>query len=64
MEAGCRLDLVRVGQQTVGCSIHPDAASRGSTDGDQKVKVPDTGITVVYQYDHESGRVDLLYVGP
>ncbi|HMK62030.1 MAG TPA: hypothetical protein VK386_00305, partial [Acidimicrobiales bacterium] len=26
--------------------------------------VPDTGITVVYQHHHESGRIDLLYVGP
>jgi hypothetical protein len=30
----------------------------------RSVKVPDTGITVVYQHDHESGRIDLLYVGP
>jgi len=30
----------------------------------RSVKVPDTGITAVYQHHHESGRIDLLYVGP
>jgi hypothetical protein len=29
----------------------------------RSVKVPDTGITVVYQHRHGSGRIDLLYVG-
>jgi hypothetical protein len=28
------------------------------------VVVPETTITVVYQHDHETGRIDLLYVGP
>lgn len=29
----------------------------------RSVEVPQTGITVVYQYHDESGRIDLLYVG-
>ena len=44
-------------------NIHPDAPCRGSTTEIRSVKVPETGIAVVYQHHHESGRIDLLYVG-
>lgn len=30
----------------------------------RSVGVPATGITVVYQHHHDSGRIDPLYVGP
>ena len=65
MEAGCRLDLVPVGRQAVG-ALRPRRCSpaEGQPREIRSLKVPDTGITVVYQHHHESGRIDLLYVGP
>jgi hypothetical protein len=42
----------------------PMLSAEGQPTEIRSVKVPDTGITVVYQHDHDSGRVDLLYVGP
>ena len=64
METGCRLDLGRVGRQAVGPPSTPMLPAEGQPTEVRSVKVPDTGITVVYQHDHDSGRVDLLYVGP
>jgi hypothetical protein len=42
----------------------PMLPAEGQPTGIRSVQVPDTGITVVYQHHHESGRIDLVHAGP
>jgi len=63
VETGCRLDLVRLADRPWAAPSTPMLPAEGQPTEIRSVKVPDTGITVVYQHDHDSGRVDLLYVG-
>jgi hypothetical protein len=63
VEAGSRLDLDGHVRQTLGSTVSPMLSTQGEQTELRSVVVPETDITVIYEHDHETGTVDLLYVG-